>query len=164
LGGAVTNVVHEYNGPGFSLLGDKGRFVLPPKFRKTLKDSTPGGEKKLYLDMHPYFPCLVGFGEPYKDVLRAEVPADAADAETRALRAFQLYSFDAAPFDDSGRFVMPRNMMELAGIADAVYFHGTGPCFTLWNPETLLGMKDRAFLAAQSHCRAQMALAKGRKA
>ena len=28
-----------YSGQGFSLLGEKGRFVLPPDFRKAVRDS-----------------------------------------------------------------------------------------------------------------------------
>ena len=149
----------------FRLLGDKGRFVLPPKFRKTLKDSNPGGEKKLYLDMHPYFPCLVGFGEPYKDVLRAEVPADAADAETRALRAFQFYSFDAAPFDDSGRFILPERYFKLGNLTDAAFFQGGGKSFTIWNPEELARM-GAGWEDAQEACldlASQARSGKGRK-
>ena len=50
----------------------------------------------------------------------------------------QCFSFDDVPFDDSGRFVMPRHMMDLVGINDAVYFHGNGPMFSMWDPQTLL--------------------------
>ena len=83
--GAVTDVTFRYSGPGFSLLGDKSRFVLPSKFRKTLKESN-GGAKTLYIDKHPFFPCLIGFGEPYQAMLEADVSADNADARTRELR------------------------------------------------------------------------------
>ena len=31
-----------YSGQGFSLLGEKGRFVLPPDFRKAVRDSGIG--------------------------------------------------------------------------------------------------------------------------
>ena len=32
----------SYSGQGFSLLGEKGRFVLPPVFRKAVRDSGQG--------------------------------------------------------------------------------------------------------------------------
>ena len=152
----------RYSGPGFSLLGDKSRFVLPPKFRKMLKDSN-GGSKTLYIDKHPFFPCLIGFGEPYQAMLEAEVGSDSADARTRAMRQMQFFAFDDVPFDDSGRFVMPRHMMDLVGISDAVYFHGNGPMFSMWDPQTLLGLDGEHLVTAQAHCASLLAASKARK-
>ena len=49
-----------YSGQAFSPAGDKGRFVLPPAFRKAVKDSS--GSRVLCLAAHDRFACLVGFG------------------------------------------------------------------------------------------------------
>jgi len=161
-GKAVAEGVYEYNGPGFSPMGDKGRFVLPAKFRKTLKDSN-AGEKYLYLDKHPFYPCLIGFGAPYKAELSSGIQADAANPRERASMRMQLYSFFDVPFDESGRFVLPRAYFKLGRIEDAIYFHGNGPYFTLWNPEVLMAMEGEEFLAAQIHCESQLEAARERK-
>ena len=155
--------VFEFSGPGFSPLGDKGRFVLPAKFRKTLKDSNSGGDKIVYLDKHAFFPCLIGFGEARKRDIVAEVRADAQTPMERELALLQANSFIDAPFDESGRFVLPRPLMDLVGITGAVYFHGAGPTFTIWDPETLLAQDNPAFATAQAHCRSLMASAKERR-
>lgn len=159
---AVADNVYQYNGPGFSPIGDKSRFVLPPKLRKTLKDSN-GGEKTIYVDRHPVFPCLIGFGEPYKRMLLEEVTAASAQSAERHMLNFQLNSFIDLPFDESGRIIFPRPILEMGGITDAIYFHGAGPYFTMWDPEQLLAMEGSTFMAAQIHCRAHMAAGKGRK-
>lgn len=154
--------LHEYYGPGFSPMGDKGRFVLPAKFRKTLKESN-SGDKTLFIDKHPLFPCLIGFGLPYKAELAEGIKADAQAADSRYRMRMQLYSFVDIPFDESGRFVLPRPFFNLGKIEDQIYFHGNGPYFTMWNPERLMEMDGDEFLAAQIHCESQMATAKGRK-
>lgn len=158
----MTDVTFRYSGPGFSLLGDKSRFVLPAKFRKTLKESN-GGAKTLYIDKHPYFPCLIGFGEPYQAMLEADVASDGADARTRAYRQMQFFAFEDVPFDDSGRFVMPRHMMELVDISGAVYFHGNGPMFSMWDPAKLLAQEGEHFVTAQAHCASLLAASKAKK-
>ena len=51
----------SYSGQDFSLQGEKGRFVLPAEFRKTVKTSS-GGERILCLAKHDRWNCLTGFG------------------------------------------------------------------------------------------------------
>lgn len=156
-------MVFDFNGPGFSPLGDKGRFVLPAKFRKTLKDSNTRGDKIVYLDKHAFFPCLIGFGEARKRDIVAEVRADAQTPMERELALIQANSFIDAPFDDSGRVVLPRPLMDLVGIGEAVFFMGAGPTFTIWDPDTLLAQTEPAFATAQAHCRSLMATTRERR-
>lgn len=155
-----------YNGQAFSPAGDKGRFVLPPTFRKAVKDSS-GGAKTLCLMVHDKYDCLVGFGLSRMDELHAQLEKE----EERAIRlgqsdfdpdvrAQQLFGFEQIPFDDSGRFVMPEHLRELGKVSDALYFHGAGKFFFVWNPEELDRM-DASFKGAQATCRALMAKAKG---
>ena len=75
----------------------------------------------------------------------------------RDLRATQLYGFSEVPFDDSGRFVLPDHLAELAAIADGLYFHGAGPFFTLWNPAELakMGAGWEGAQAASAHLSAE---------
>jgi len=135
----------SYSGQGFSLLGEKGRFVLPPEFRKAVRESGQG-ERVLCLAKHPRWKCLTGFGLGRVAAFEAELDREERIALERGvdfdreMRAAQLYGFAQVPFDDSGRFVLPDRHFRLGGLADAVYFQGGGLQFTLWNPEELARM------------------------
>ncbi|KPP90466.1 division/cell wall cluster transcriptional repressor MraZ [Erythrobacter sp. HL-111] len=155
-----------YNGQAFSPAGDKGRFVLPPTFRKAVKESS-GGARTLCLAVHDKYDCLVGFGLSRIEELHQQLERE----EERAIRlgqgdfdpdvrAQQLFGFEQIPFDDSGRFVMPEHLKDLGKIGDALYFHGAGRFFFAWNPDELARM-DASFKGAQATCRALMAKARG---
>lgn len=135
-----------YSGQAYSPAGDKGRFVLPPLFRKAVKDSSDG--RVLCLMKHPTWNCLVGFGLSRKDELEAQLDREEDRATAlnkdfdRDTRASQLFGFQEMPFDDSGRFVMPDHLRSLANIEEGLYFQGGGRFFTLWNPAELAKMGD----------------------
>lgn len=154
----------EYNGQAFTAMSDKGRFVLPPAFRKAVKASSDGS-KTLCLAVHEKYDCLIGFGLSRVPELHAQLEKE----EERAIRlnqpdfdpdarAGQLFGFEQIPFDDSGRFVMPEHLKELGNVGEGLYFHGAGKFFFVWNPEELSKM-GLAFRGAQASCRAQMAKA-----
>ena len=154
-----------YSGTGFSLRGEKGRFVLPPAFRKAVAEASDG--KILCLDKHERWPCLTGFGLSRKDALEAQIERE----EERALRLgrdfdfdlrrHQLFGFSEIPFDSSGRFVMPEHLAELGRLDGGVFFQGAGSFFTLWNPEELYRMGE-GWEGAQAACRALSADAGGK--
>lgn len=146
-----------YSGQAFSPAGDKGRFVLPPAFRKAVKESS-GGLKTLCLAKHERWNCLVGFGLSRKDELEAQLDREeeqalrlGRDDFDRDLRAVQLFGFIEVPFDDSGRFVMPDHLRVLGNVADGLYFHGGGRFFTIWNPAELAQM-GAGWESAQAAC------------
>jgi MraZ protein len=137
----------NYSGQGFSLLGEKGRFVLPPDFRKAVRDSGQG-ERVLCLTTHPRWNCLMGFG-----------------LSRIGDRSTQLNSFAKVPFDDSGRFVLPERYFKLGAITTGAYFQGGGKFFTIWNPDELAKM-GAGWEDAQAACAelaAQAQSGKGRK-
>jgi MraZ protein len=155
-----------YNGQAYSPAGDKGRFVLPPTFRKAVKASSDGA-KTLCLGVHDRYDCLVGFGLSRIDELHEQLEKE----EERAIRlgqsdfdpderAQQLFGFEQIPFDDSGRFIMPEHLRELAKIGDALYFHGAGKFFFVWSPDELAAMGP-SFRGAQATCRTLIAKATG---
>lgn len=158
----------SFSGQGFSLQGDKGRFVLPPKFRKTVKDLS-GGEKTLCVDKHDRWNCLMGFGTSRKDGFDAQIAREEEMATARGeyfdrdMRLSQLFGFIEVPFDDSGRLVLPRHLADLVGIGDSIYFHGAGAFFTIWAPDELAKM-GAGWESAQASCRAAEAAARERKA
>ena len=154
-----------YSGQAYSPSGDKGRFVLPPAFRKAVKESS-GGNRILCLAAHDRFDCLIGFGLSRTDKLNEQLEREderairlgLADFD-RDVRAQQLFGFEQLPFDDSGRFVMPDHLRDLGKIADGLYFQGAGDFFFVWNPAELAQM-DAAWKGAQASCAKLVAAAK----
>ena len=151
-----------YSGYAFSPAGDKGRFVLPPAFRKAVKDSS-GGVKTLCLGAHDKFDCLIGFGLSRIDSLQKKLDGEQDRAVAMGnldfdydTRAQQLFGFEQLPFDDSGRFVMPEYLRDLGVVGDGLFFQGAGEFFLIWNPAKLEQMGP-AYKGAQAACRKQMA-------
>ena len=78
-----------YSGQDFSLKGEKGRFVLPSAFRKTVAQSSDG--KTLCLDKHHRWNCLVGFGLSRESELEDQLERE----EERAFRLGKDFDVDA---------------------------------------------------------------------
>ena len=135
----------SFHGVGFSLQGDKNRFVLPPTFRKLVKDAS-AGSRILCVAKHDRWPCLTGFGTSRLDAFIAQVEREETFAMNRQepydaeQRLAQLSTFEHLAFDDSGRFVLPDYLTKQAGLTGQAYFNGNGPFFTIWNPAALMGM------------------------
>ncbi|WP_241657487.1 division/cell wall cluster transcriptional repressor MraZ [Aurantiacibacter suaedae] len=146
----------QYKGQGFSLRGEKSRFVLPPSFRKDFADK--GDERILCLGKHERWPCLKAFSQSaiagFEDILdREEEAALRRDKDyDRELRGAQLLSYVEVPFDASGRFVMPDHLTDLAGLGDEIFFQGGMPFFTIWAPEKLYSMGE-AWENGKANCR-----------
>lgn len=166
--GQVATQPISFSGQGFSLQGDKSRFVLPPKFRKPVKDLSYG-EKTLCIDKHDRWNCLMGFGTSRRDAFDVQIAREEEIATARGeyydrdLRSSQLFGFMEVPFDDSGRFLLPRHLVDLVGITDSIYCHGAGSFFTIWAPGELAKM-GAGWESAQASCRAAEAAARERKA
>jgi MraZ protein len=147
---------YSYSGQGFSLLRDKGRFVLPPLFRKTVKESS-GDKAVLCLAKHDRWKCLTGFGLSRRDdfevLLDREEDLAVRNGKPfdRDMRSMQLYGFFEIPFDGSGRFVMPDHLASLAGIEGKLYFQGAGAFFMIWSPDELAKMGE-GWEGAQAAC------------
>jgi MraZ protein len=131
-----------YSGQNYSPVGDKGRFVLPPDFRKAVKESS-GGQRVLCLAKHDRWRCLVGFGLSRHEELEEQLFRDEQLAVERGkdfdrdLRAMKLFSYSKMSFDDSGRFVLPESLRKSARIKSGLFFQGAGRFFTAWDPEQL---------------------------
>lgn len=154
-----------YSGQAYSPAGDKGRFVLPPAFRKAVKDSS-GGSRILCLAAHDRFDCLIGFGLSRTDKLNEQLEREEERAIRlglaefdRDVRAQQLFGFEQLPYDDSGRFVMPEHLRDLGMVGDGLYFQGAGDFFFVWNPAEL-GRMDAAWKGAQASCAKLVAAAR----
>lgn len=159
IGGDVTATQpFSYRGQGFSPRGEKGRFVLPPLFRRVVRESSDG-QRILCLAKHERWCCLAGFGLSRMDDFARQIDREEEAAIQRGepydrdLRSSQLYGFSEVPFDDSGRFVLPDHLAELGKLSDQIFFQGGGPFFTIWDPEEL-GRMGPGWEAAQAAARA----------
>jgi len=147
---------YSYNGQGFSIQRDKNRFVLPAAFRSTLRESS--GKAVVCLARHDRWKCLVGFGwsrvDEFPDLIdKEEERAIRAGREYDAeKRAFDLHKFYEVPFDGSGRFILPDDLVTLGKIGDQLYFQGAGQFFTAWAPGQLEEMGG-GWEDAQLSCR-----------
>lgn len=157
-----------YSGQGFSLRGEKGRFVLPAQFRKAVRESSYNN-RTLCIDKHARWTCLTGFGLSRKDhdlavqLDREETLAIQAGKDfDRDERAQQLYAFAEVTFDDSGRFVIPDYLLKVAGIGDSLFFLANGSFFSLWNPTELAKM-GAGWESAKAACASFEADARARK-
>ncbi|HSG34713.1 MAG TPA: division/cell wall cluster transcriptional repressor MraZ, partial [Sphingomonadaceae bacterium] len=113
-----------YSGQGFSLRGEKNRFVLPPAFRKPVAESSDA--RILCLAKHERWNCLTGFGLSRGAELEAQIEREEENAIRRGeafdsdLRRIQLFGFAELPFDASGRFIMPDHLAGLGGLVGGV--------------------------------------------
>lgn len=162
----ATALQHGYSGQAYSPQGDKGRFVLPPLFRKAVKESSEG--RVLCLAKHDRWNCLTGFGLSRRAELDAQIDREETIALERGtefdrdMRSMQLFGFNEVPFDDSGRFVMPDYLRDLGNIGEGLFFHGGGRFFTVWNPAELMRMGDE-WAAAKAVCASMVAEAGAKK-
>lgn len=153
-----------FKGQGFSLRGEKNRFVLPPSFRKAFADNDE--ERVLCLIQHDRFPCLSGFGLSRADRFEELLDKEEENAVRRGqefdrdMRSMQVYGFSEMPFDASGRFILPEHLATLAGIGENICFLGGGQFVTLWDLDKLATM-GAPFAGPLAACRA---LAKEAKA
>lgn len=145
-----------FSGYGFSLKDEKGRFAVPVDFRSDLKKSSGG--KAICLDAHPEWECASAFGlsrrQEFDDLIE-EARLDARESGgkfDRYMLKAQLNAFDTVAFDDSGRFIMPPDLVDAYGFDDAVYFHSLGDHIVLFKPETLYA-QGPAFAKMQGRCR-----------
>jgi len=132
----------RYRGQEVTLKSGTDRFVLPPDIRKQVKVSSYA-ERILCLSLHDSLPGLVGFGFSREVEFEKQIEDEAAAATARGepfdrqRRWAQLTPGYTTPFDDSGRFVLPGNLLRHAGITDRIYFHSAGPEFFLLSPEVV---------------------------
>ena len=144
-----------FSGYGFSLRDEKGRFAIPLDFRSDLKLSS-NGKKLICLDIHPDWECASAFGLSRRDNLKEIIAQAREDSRENGERfdrlelTAQLTGFSKIAFDDSGRFVMPSDLMEDCGIEDALYWHAVDDHIALFNPATLY---DRGPRFMRSRCR-----------
>lgn len=110
-------------------LDDKGRVILPAKFREALAEGvviTKGQERCLYVFPEDEFARLAG----------ALQSAPMSSKTTRAYsRVFFASAHDEAP-DKQGRVTIPPRLREYAGLVRDLIVIGASNRVEIWNAET----------------------------
>lgn len=110
----------------------KGRVVLPSVFRKSLAAS---GEETLVLRKDVFQPCLVLYPDSVwteqMDALRSRLNRWNA-AHQQIFRQF-VSDVEVMPLDSSGRILLPKRYLRMAGIEQKVKFIGMGDTIEIWS-------------------------------
>jgi len=112
-------------------LDGKGRLVLPAKIKSNLPDSS-GSE----LVMRKGFePCLILYPfTEYKKIYSRIAGLNEFNAEYRRLQRNFFRNTTQVELDSMGRFLIPKNMLNFAGIDREAIVVGMGNKIEIWNP------------------------------
>ncbi len=122
-------------------LDQKGRVSIPASFRAAL-----GGANKVYLmPALDKSGCLEGGGEELLQYYRAIFARMAPGNPKRAsFRAAVFSNIVELGFDSTGRIVLPKSLIEAAGLTDRVLFAGHDDRFQVWDPDRFAAYADKA--------------------
>ncbi|MAH83267.1 MAG: division/cell wall cluster transcriptional repressor MraZ [Magnetovibrio sp.] len=129
-------------------LDRKGRVSVPKSFRAALRAQ---GSKIFYA--YPSFKH--GAVEACGDIFLARLSASLDELDTFSdeqddLAAIILENAHALSLDTEGRAILPRELVEHAGLSEQVIFVGRGARFQIWEPASYDTNRSGAFERARS--------------
>ena len=133
-----------YEGFALQAVDDKGRVAIPADLRAAVERNSD--VRTIVVGRHPFDPCLMAHDQSWSQekFSRIDNPEQSPfdDADTRVSRAKRraFGAVERAPFDASGRFVLPPFFRDKAGIGKWAFFNGSGETFDIWAPEKLLAI------------------------
>ena len=111
----------------------KGRVSVPATFRAALEQ-----EKSAGVILYPSFkhPCLEGCGDERIEQIAASI--DELEAFSEEADNLQTILADSVRLtvDGDGRVMLPKELVDFAGLADTAMFVGLGKSFQVWQPES----------------------------
>ena len=109
----------------------KGRVSVPAAFRTTL-DQLQSSGVVLYPSLK--HPCIEGCDDARIKQIADSI--DALDAFSEEAENLQTILADSIrlPVDGDGRIMLPKNLVDFAGIDETVTFVGLGKGFQMWEP------------------------------
>ena len=131
-----------YRGVALQAVDEKGRVAIPGSLRASLEKNSP--IKEIVVGRHPEHACLMVRdltfdAELHANLLRREDAAIDAGLAIDAEAKRRLSSVESAPFDASGRFVIPPRFRGRAKIDKWALFVAESTFFSIWSPEVVLG-------------------------
>lgn len=116
-------------GEYFAKFTGSGRIVLPKKFREDLR-----GDDELILS-RGFEGCILGFSkEEWGQEVGKQLEIPIAEQRGRDLRRYLFSGAESVKLDVQGRFVIPKGLLEYAGLKDEAVVIGAGDHFEIWKP------------------------------
>src|SRR5262245_44231002 len=149
-------VAHMFLGQFTHNLDDKGRLMIPARFRELLESGafiTQGFDK-----------CLMVMNESYfKQVYDRIESMNLADPSARLLRRLILSNAYPAELDKVGRILLPQNLRGFIKLDGEAILAGQGEYFEVWKPDEWNGQMSQLQDAAANNKRfAALDLSKAR--
>ena len=143
-------VDHLFCGNALAALDACGRLLLPAFVRAAADRGSDA--QAMIIGPHEIYPCLTGYARGYAPFLLGELErrrlhdeASGAGAAAHHARAHLFFGApEPAPYDPSGRMVIPRAMRRKGRIGDLALFVGAGGTFEIWNPDLAREAGDEA--------------------
>ena len=122
----------------------KGRVSVPSQFRSMMYGKEFSG---IVIYQSSINKCIEGCSiERIQKLSEMIDDLDPTSKERDAFAAVILGGAAQLPFDSDGRVILPKNLMEFAGIKDKATFIGKGQTFEIWEPEMFNNyLKGRLF-------------------
>lgn len=133
----VEGLMARFTGSHLNKVDKKGRVSVPATFRAALQAESDNGESgnEMFLRPDHINVCLEAFGERFLDEVQARIDLlDLNSEERNALETIYFSESSKVQWDPEGRIVLPRALMDFAGISEEVRFVGRGDRFHLWEP------------------------------
>ena len=130
-----------YEGFALQSVDEKGRAAIPADLRAAVERNSD--VRQIVVGRHPFDPCLSVHDlswsvEKFNRIDNpTESPYEGDGAASRAKRR-AFGAVERAPFDASGRFVIPPFFRAKAEIGKWAFFNGSGETFDIWSPAVLL--------------------------
>lgn len=123
-----------FTGTHINKLDAKGRVSVPKQFRACLNGQDFRG---IYVFRSYRAQALDACGEGFMERIAASLDSlDLFSEEQDDLATTILADAHQLPFDGEGRIVLPRDLIDHAGLDGQVAFVGLGRTFQLWAPDT----------------------------
>ncbi len=106
----------------------QGRIILPKKFRQELKGV------QIILS-RGFEQCVFGFAASnWEKEAAKQLEMPVTDREARRLRRYLFSAAEVVESDDQGRIVIPKPLLEYAGLQESVIIIGAGDHLEIWDP------------------------------
>ena len=146
-GTPLGGLMARFTGTYVNKVDKKGRVSVPAPFRATLEAL---GAPIVNLKPSPDRQALDGVTEAYMDEVQRRLDAmDLYSPEREALEIREFSETQQLQMDPEGRIILPRHMLDLAGITDSVAFMGMGSRFQIWEPEALKAHQQARLAASR---------------
>ena len=137
---------HLFIGNALNAVDAKGRLSVPAFVRSVIERRSDA--KIIILGGHEADACLTGYDRNYARILfdeneRRRLAEEGEDPKAHFARARRTFGItEEAPYDTSGRIILPPMMRRKSQIDELALFVGVGGTFEIWNPHVALKSGD----------------------